>query len=152
MWGADADVGRASVKPFSGGRIHIVMKKKKEYPDGPHETVAMRGMVLVYEPGRRLFHTSHWDAPVDYNAPGMDPIDELIAADIEADGGGAVLRYTHQGKPDDGRSADITSGASRRRSTSWSGAWRAPPEPGERRRGSIRGWRSPFPHGRHVLE
>jgi uncharacterized protein YndB with AHSA1/START domain len=103
VWGGEAEVTKALVEPVSGGRLHIVAKN--EFPDWPHDEVAMRGMILVCEPGRKLIHTLHWDAPVGYNAEGLDPIDEVIAADFQPDGDGCRLRYTHQGIPDDGQSA-----------------------------------------------
>jgi len=103
VWGREAEVTRALVEPVSGGRLHIVAKNA--YPEWPHDEVAMRGMVLFVVPGRRLIHTLHWDAPVGYNAPGRDPIDEVVAIEIEPDGEGCVLRYTHQGIPADGVSA-----------------------------------------------
>lgn len=103
IWGDECEVRRALVEPQSGGRFHVVAKNA--YPDWPHDEVGMRGMVLVYEPGRKLIYTLHWDAPVGYNAEGLDPIDEVVAADFQPDGDGCVLRYTHQGIPDDGQSA-----------------------------------------------
>lgn len=95
IWGEGAQVRKALVEPESGGRYHVVMENGH----------GMRGMVLVYVPGERLIHTLHWDAPVGYNADGMDPIDEVIAMQFEAHEDGSLLRYTHQGIPDDGQSA-----------------------------------------------
>ena len=93
---------RALVELESGGRLHIVADA--EYPDWPQKEVAMRGMVLFVIPNEKLVHTLHWDAPVGYNAEGLDPIDEVIAVNFEADGDGCRMRYTHQGIPDDGQS------------------------------------------------
>ncbi len=103
IWGENAEVRKAQVELESGGRFHVVAKN--DFPGWPHDEVAMRGMVLFVVPGRRLIHTLHWDAPVGYNAEGLDPIDEVIAIDIEPDGDGCALSYTHQGIPDDGKSA-----------------------------------------------
>jgi hypothetical protein len=56
-------------------------------------------------PGRRVVHTVHWDSNMGYNAPGKNPVDEVMVVEIEAAPAGSRLTFTHHGIPDDGGSA-----------------------------------------------
>src|SRR5207248_2416828 len=65
----------------------------------------MRGIYVDVRPGKRLVHTLNWDADVGYNAPGADALDEVVIAEIEPDGRGSRLSYTHLGIPEGGGAA-----------------------------------------------
>ena len=87
-----------------GGRFSVVTDVSNRKGWGSDQA-GMRGMYLVIEPGKKLIHTLHWDAPVGYNEPGMNPLDEVIVVNIEPHGDGSALQYIHMGIPDDGVSA-----------------------------------------------
>ena len=104
IWGRDAPGVEVEIDPRVNGTITVSMPMKGE--DGEVTTrVAMRGIYLELAPGARVVHTVHWDASVGYNAPGMSPLDEVLAITIRPDDDGAHLTYTHLGIPDDGMSA-----------------------------------------------
>jgi len=103
VWGAGARGVEADLDVRPGGRLCVTTEV--EGPDGKTNRFGWRGVVLEVDPGRRLVHTLHWDAPVGYNEPGMNPVDEAILAEFLPDEQGCRLRYTHLGIPDDGQSA-----------------------------------------------
>lgn len=69
------------------------------------DVAGLRGVYVEVRPPSRLVHTLHWDAPVGYNAPGKNPVDEVVVIGIEPDGDGSRFVYSHLGIPDDGVSA-----------------------------------------------
>ena len=104
VWGPDARDVRSEIDLRINGAYDISMDVSgRKGWGGPR--AGMRGIYLVVNPGRKLIYTLHWDAPVGYNAPGMNPLDEVIVVDIQPEGDGCRLKYTHMGIPDDGKSA-----------------------------------------------
>ncbi len=98
VWGEYGIAVRAVADLRVNGTFDITADLGREGRGG------MRGVYLQIEPGRRLVHTLHWDAPVGYNGPGMNPLDEVVVVDVLPDGDGSLLRYHHLGIPDDGAS------------------------------------------------
>ncbi len=103
VWGSEGRDVEADVDLKVGGQVRTTTRVDR--PDGNEERAGFRGVFALIEPPRRLVHTVHWDASVGYNAPGMNPVDEVIAAEVEPCAEGCRLRYTHLGIPDDGVSA-----------------------------------------------
>ncbi len=103
VWGNEGRNVEAAVDLHPGGRLSVTTEA--DWPGWPHPRAGYRGVVVEALPGKRLVHTVHWDAPVGYNAEGMDPVDEVLVIDIAAHADGSLLRYTHLGIPDDGQSA-----------------------------------------------
>ena len=104
VWGKDAKDMQIELDLQVNGAFEISMDvTDRKGWGGPR--AGMRGIYLVIEPGRKLIHTLHWDAPVGYNEPGMNPLDEVLVCEFQDDGAGSLLKYTHMGIPDDGGSA-----------------------------------------------
>ena len=105
VWGGSARDVRAKADVRPGGAFEISMAASGREAAGKRE--GMRGVYVDVRPGKRLVHTLHWDADVGYNAPGADPLDEVVVAEIEPDGHGSRLSYTHLGIPqEDGAAAE----------------------------------------------
>ena len=102
-WGERARGVRAQVDLRPGGAFEITMQAPGSGDAGKRD--GMRGMYVDVRPGKRLVHTLHWDADVGYNAPPADPLDEVVVAEIEPDGRGSRLSYTHLGIPEGGGAA-----------------------------------------------
>ncbi len=100
VWGKDAQGVEAAVDLRIGGTLEMSIPMP-----GGEERAGFRCLIVEVESGRRLVHTVHWDADVGYNAPGMNPVDEVLATDFTPADGGTLLRYAHLGIPDDGVSA-----------------------------------------------
>lgn len=97
-WGPGARDTRAEVDARVGGGFHV---STDGAPFGkPGGRAGMLGTYVVLDPPRRLVQTLRWDAPVGYNAPGMDPLDEAVIVELEPQSGGTRLRWTHVGVPD----------------------------------------------------
>ena len=103
VWGAEAPGVTAEVDLRVGGLFHMAMRMKA--PEGGETVAGFRGVYVEIDAPRRLVHTVHWDASVGYNEAGMNPVDEVLVAEIEPHADGCRLRYTHLGIPDDGMSA-----------------------------------------------
>jgi uncharacterized protein YndB with AHSA1/START domain len=107
--GAKDPVARVDARP--GGSIEVTVEGTAPWKG--RTRTGMRGVYVEVRPGRRLVHTVHWDADVGYNRAGSDVADEVVVVDIEPDGAGSRLTYSHHGIPDDGRSAGAHEGAVR---------------------------------------
>ena len=103
VWGAEAQGVTVEVDLRVGGLLQTTMRMPA--PEGGESVAGFRGVVVAIETPRRLVHTLHWDASVGYNEQGMNPVDEVLAVEIEPHHEGSLLHYTHLGIPDDGVSA-----------------------------------------------
>jgi uncharacterized protein YndB with AHSA1/START domain len=74
----EAWLGEGTVEPRPGGRVTI--------RTGPAGSRAMSGQVLAWDPPRLLEH--------EWLQPGLDV--SVVRYELEADGGGTVLRLTHR--------------------------------------------------------
>lgn len=103
VWGQDGRDVRVELDLRPGGALQVTTVV--DGPQGADTRIGYRGQVVLFEAGRRLVHTLHWDAPVGYNAAGLDPVDEVLDIEVVPDGETSRLCYTHRGIPDDGQSA-----------------------------------------------
>ena len=87
-----------------GGRYRIYTDAPPDQGK-PGDRWGMVGFYTEVVTNKRLAYTLHWDAPVGYNEPGMNPLDEVLVCEFQLDGEGSLLKYTHMGIPDDGGSA-----------------------------------------------
>ncbi len=102
-WGTYGNDVRAEADAVVGGAFEITTDA--EGLGWGTRRAGMRGVYLDLRPGARVAHTLHWDAPVGYNEPGQDPLDEAYVFDLVPDGAGCRMRFSHLGIPDDGISA-----------------------------------------------
>ena len=102
-WGPYGKDVAAEVEAKVGGTFSVTTDGASFGKKG--ERAEMRGVYLEFAPPRRLVHTLHWDAPVGYNGPGKDPLDEAVVVEFAPEGAGTRLRYAHLGIPDEGASA-----------------------------------------------
>ena len=103
IWGPYGRDVRATVDLVVGGQFQVTTNVAGR--GWGRDVAGMRGVYAEVRPPTHLVHTLHWDAPVGYNAPGMDPVDEVVVVDIEPDPAGSRIVYSHLGIPDDGVSA-----------------------------------------------
>ena len=113
---AQAKDVRARADARVGGAVEVTTAGTT--PDDPR--LGYRGVFADVVPGRRLVYTVHWDADVGYNAPGMNPVDEVMVVEISPDAAGSRLRALaprHPRRPWVGRGARAL-GRARRSTTS----------------------------------
>jgi len=96
VWGAQAKDVRAHVDARVGGTVEVTIAGAK---DGDAR-MGYRGVFADVVPGRRLVYTVHWDADVGYNAPGMNPVDEVMVVEVSPDAAGSRLALSHLGIPE----------------------------------------------------
>ncbi|MCA8939177.1 MAG: SRPBCC domain-containing protein [Planctomycetes bacterium] len=100
FWGAAARNTSAMIEARLGGRIHVETDRQDAFEPIWGDRWAVTGFFTLWEAPTKLCFTQRWLAPVFYNNPGMNPLDESILVELTPSLGGTRLRYAHLGIPD----------------------------------------------------
>lgn len=105
MWAGMGRNPRGDIDLRVGGRFRIAVDPEEGEAGWNGGDLAMSGVYLEVEPGRRLAYTLHWEADVGYNRGDAEVLDEAVIIDITAVRNGSQVVFRHIGIPDDGESA-----------------------------------------------
>jgi uncharacterized protein YndB with AHSA1/START domain len=105
MWAGMGKNPRAEIDLRVGGRFRIAIDPEDGEAGWNDGDLAMSGVYLEVEPGRRLTYTLHWEADVGYNRGDTEVLDEAVIIDLTPSRAGSQLVFRHIGIPDDGESA-----------------------------------------------